>query len=168
MWRQRTRTLWLKEGDQNSKFFHHVANIRYRHNLIQILHHQGEILTTHFDISNVFTFYFSQIFGAPHHSLLHANWDKLYPNQEWSSWNIESPFNEEEIRVVIFRLCAKKSPGPDGFPIVFFQMFWDLVKLDILSLFTQFYNGNMDLRFLNYALVVLILKKESASMNSNL
>jgi len=73
MWRQRARTLWLKQEDHNLNFFHRIANTRYRHNLIQTLYHQEKILTTHFDISSVFISYFSQIFGAPHHSLLYAN-----------------------------------------------------------------------------------------------
>jgi len=59
-----------------------VANTRYRYNLIQSLHYQEESLTTNFDISNAFTSYFSQFFGAPHHPLLHANWDILYLNCE--------------------------------------------------------------------------------------
>ena len=82
--------------------------------------------------------YFSQIFGASHHPLMHANWDILYPNCEWSSRDIEHPF-EEEIGVAVFGLGAEKSPGPDGFPIIFFQKIWDLVKEDILLLCGQFF-----------------------------
>ena len=57
-----------------------------------------------------------------------------------------------------------KSSRPDGFPIILYQRFWDLVNSDILLLFNQFYNVAMDLRCLNYALVALIPKKEGASM----
>ena len=35
-------------------------------------HLNEEILSTHFDISNAFTTYFSNIFGASHYPLLHA------------------------------------------------------------------------------------------------
>ena len=65
MWRQRARSLWLTQGDHNSKIFHRVFNARYRHNLIQSFHHNKEILSTHLDISNAFTTYYSNIFEHP-------------------------------------------------------------------------------------------------------
>jgi hypothetical protein len=35
IWRQRSRFLWLKEGDYNSKFFHVKASARRRKSFIQ-------------------------------------------------------------------------------------------------------------------------------------
>ena len=88
----------------------------------------------------------------------------IYPNCEWSARNIGSPFNEEEIKAAVYVLATKKAPGPDGFPIMFFRRFWDIVKGDILKLFTQFFNSDVDLRCLNYALMTLALKKEGTSV----
>jgi len=34
MWRQRGCSLWLKQEDNNSKFFHHVASTMYSFNFI--------------------------------------------------------------------------------------------------------------------------------------
>lgn len=41
-WRQRSRALWLKEGDKNTKFFHQFANAHKRYNHIDQLVVQGE------------------------------------------------------------------------------------------------------------------------------
>lgn len=42
-WRQRSRALWLKEWDRNTKFFHKVANAHKRYNSIDQLLVQGEL-----------------------------------------------------------------------------------------------------------------------------
>ena len=36
-WRQKSRMLWMKEGDKCTKFFHSIANLNRRHNAIDSL-----------------------------------------------------------------------------------------------------------------------------------
>ena len=44
-WRQSSRILWLKEGDNNTKFFHNSANSHKRSNHIDQLEVEGKIIT---------------------------------------------------------------------------------------------------------------------------
>jgi hypothetical protein len=43
IWRQKSRALWLKEGDKNTKFFHRLANSRRKFNQVDSLSINGEI-----------------------------------------------------------------------------------------------------------------------------
>jgi hypothetical protein len=42
-WRQKSRVLWLKEGDKCTKFFHRVANSNKRFNSIESLSINGSV-----------------------------------------------------------------------------------------------------------------------------
>ena len=45
-----------------------------------------------------------------------------------------SPFTAE-VRDAVFQMEHNKAPGPDGFPAEFYQVFWGIIKDDLLPLF---------------------------------
>jgi hypothetical protein len=66
------------------------------------------------------------------------------------------PFNLEEIKIVVFYM--KHNRAPDRVSHRVFQKFWDLIKLDLLSLFMDFYKGNLDIQRFNYVIVIWLAK----------
>jgi hypothetical protein len=63
---------------------------------------------------------------------------------------------------VVFDLKHNSAPGPNGFPVEFFQDFLELIYLDIWNLFKDFYHGNLDIERLNYGMVTLLPKVDNA------
>ncbi|XP_039122026.1 uncharacterized protein LOC120258641 [Dioscorea cayenensis subsp. rotundata] len=77
---------------------------------------------------------------------------------------MERPFLMDEIKFAIFSLGGNKAPGPDGFPLYFFKLFWDTVKNDIFKLCEDFYFGRANLERINWANLALIPKVESPEL----
>jgi hypothetical protein len=42
-WRQKSKALWLREGDKNTKFFHQMANSCRRNNIVDSLMVNGSL-----------------------------------------------------------------------------------------------------------------------------
>ena len=74
-----------------------------------------------------------------------------------------APFSEEEIKEAIFSCYAEGAPGPDGLSFIFYQKFWDIIKGDLVSMFEDWFKGDLDLFRLNFAMITLIPKIENAS-----
>jgi hypothetical protein len=72
------------------------------------------------------------------------------------------PFFEEEIRGVVFGCYPKGAPSPDGLPFLFYQKYWSVIKQDLISMFSDFQEGKLDLFRLNFTMLSLIPKIEGA------
>jgi mannosylglycoprotein endo-beta-mannosidase len=71
-------------------------------------------------------------------------------------------FMEEEIRGAIFQMNHNMALGHDGFPLEFYQVFWNMIKDDLMALFTDFHKGESPLHSLNFGTIILIPKFKEA------
>ncbi|KAA0034017.1 LINE-1 retrotransposable element ORF2 protein [Cucumis melo var. makuwa] len=164
-WFQRAKKLWLKEGDENSAFFHRICSSRQKRNLIhEIQDEEGSIQNTNNNISLAFVNYFSRLYRSS------TKKDPLFiDNLEWnpidySEWSpLCAPFLEEEIKGVINSFEGNKAPGPDGFPISFFKSYWHLLKEDILVIFKDFFEKGVINKNMKNTYIALIAKKKNYS-----
>jgi hypothetical protein len=54
-----------------------------------------------------------------------------------------------------------KAPGPDGFPTEFYQVFWEIIKNDLIALFQDFHKNFVSAYRLNFGVINLIPKKDN-------
>jgi hypothetical protein len=73
-----------------------------------------------------------------------------------------SSFLPKELDQVLKETKTDTAPGPDGFPVIFFKSFWNLVKPLILQLLNGFALGVLDVSRLNFGILSLIPKVAGA------
>jgi hypothetical protein len=91
--------------------------------------------------------------------------EKVSPEQ---NLNLEAPFTEQEVKKAVFDSYSDGAPRPDGISFMFYQTFWELVKIDIMDMFKDFYEGKLDIYRLNFAVLSLIPKEPGATSMKNL
>jgi hypothetical protein len=73
-------------------------------------------------------------------------------------------FLKSEVRAAMFQMEYNKVPGPDGFPPEFYQVFWDLLKDDLMAMFMEFHEGTLPLNSLNFGTIILLPKKKDVKV----
>jgi len=71
---------------------------------------------------------------------------------------LTSLFTEEEVKQTVFQMKHNKAPGPDDFPTKFYQVFWEIIKGDLMSLFKDFQGECLPLFSLNFGVITLLPK----------
>ena len=159
---QKSGILWLKEGDKNSKFFHHMANSHRRFNTIDTLHVAGVATSDQGIIRDHIINFYKSLFtesGARRPLLDGIQFSAL--DEEEAAW-LERPFEEEEISNVVMAFNGDKALGPEGFPMSFFQHCWHILKSNILAATHEFHTHNQFEKSLNATFIALIPKKSEA------
>jgi hypothetical protein len=58
---------------------------------------------------------------------------------------LTAEFTEKEVKEAIFDMKHNKALGPDGFLAKFYQIFWEIIKDDLMALFKEFHNDSLPL-----------------------
>uniref|UniRef100_A0A803QEL1 Reverse transcriptase domain-containing protein n=1 Tax=Cannabis sativa TaxID=3483 RepID=A0A803QEL1_CANSA len=166
-WKQRSKQLWLREGDQNSKYFHAYATSRKKHNSVTKLKDaQGNWIDWKNGLSDVILNYYNDLFcsSATNTSPVTINIPSTVTRAQNES--LLAPVSNEEVRKALFQMHPDKSPGPDGMTPGFYQRCWSIVGSDIINLVRSFMRTGDLPQGLNDTNLVLIPKvKSPSSMN---
>lgn len=78
-----------------------------------------------------------------------------------ASW-FQRDFEESKVRQVLLNSVRYRPPGPDGFPLAFFQRFWEVLKQDILAFMKEFHSRSKLCNQIRASFIALIPKKVGA------
>ena len=162
-WRQKSRALWLKEGDNNTKFFHRMANARRRGNFISSLTVRGVRLEKEEELKEGIGSYFKSLFEEPQVRRPDVETGFFKTLDSLDNESLEGHFSEEEVTNALSDLGGDKAPGPDGFTLAFWKFCWPIVGGEVMQVFEEFHLQNAIGRSLNATFLVLIPKKGGAS-----
>ncbi|KAK4594003.1 hypothetical protein RGQ29_017898 [Quercus rubra] len=133
-WRQKSRMLWIKEGDNNTKFFYKMANSRKRFNHLSFLEVDGVIYEEESKVAAQVVNFYKNLYQES------EEWRPLVEGLEFDQidgsergW-LERSFEKEEILLVVNELAGDKAPGPDGFSMAFIHHCWRVVESDAYQL----------------------------------
>jgi hypothetical protein len=163
MWRQRSRTSWLKEGDRNTRFFHSKASQRRRRNSLVFLRlENGAIITDSEQIGRQFVDYYQELFTAAPLAGVDTILGGIQTRvTDEMNMKLTCQFTELEVTTAMEQMAPLKAPGPDGMPPVFYQSYWHVVGEEVAAAVLSCLNLGKIPASLNHSYVTLIPKTKS-------
>jgi len=158
---QQSRIRWLKDGDENSKYFHSALVRRRRRNAIVSLMANGTLVEGVQPIRNAVFSHFKHHFEAPMVSRPGAENLTFTTLSHADVTGLIKPFYETEVKAAIWDCESFKSPGPDGVNFGFIKDFWEQLKGDVMHFISDFHRNGKLARGINTTFIALIPKVDS-------
>ena len=162
-WRQKSRIKWLKKRDKCTKFFHLMANSNKRFNTIDSLHINGSLSSNLAAIRDHATSFYESLFTKT------MGWRPKLDDldfvalTEGEASSLEAPFLERDVKKVVFGMDGNKASGPDDFSLAFFHACWEVLKEDIMVVFSDFHARGKFEKNINSTFISFIPKVSRAS-----
>ncbi|RVX20266.1 Transposon TX1 uncharacterized 149 kDa protein [Vitis vinifera] len=129
--------------------------------------HRGLVLDNSESITEEILLYFKKLYSSPPEESWRVEGRDWSPISEESASRLDSPFFEEEIFNVVFRLDRDKASGPNGFTIAVFQDCWEVIKEDLVRVFAEFHSSGIINQSTNASFIVLLPKKSQTKKISD-
>ncbi|KAL4291160.1 hypothetical protein GQ457_14G012080 [Hibiscus cannabinus] len=169
-YRQKSRVLWIQEGDQNTKFFHTmVAAKQNRHTIRHLRSNDGRILEDFEDIVVEAVGFYKRLIGSSNSDISGCSVDLLKELLQVSfsdeaKTELSKQVSVAEIKQAMFDQNWDKAPGPDGYTSTFFKSAWSVVGNDLINAVLYFFNTSWLHPAFNSTALVLVPKIPNPSL----
>jgi hypothetical protein len=164
---QMAKVKHLLEGDNNTKYFHLVANGKHQRQRIYSLENDdGTCIVDEEKLKNHITNYYKNLFGKPDATSIELDESIIHDIPQVSDSENEiliANFTMDEVKKAVINMEHNKAPGPDGFPAEFYQVFWEVIKYDLSALFENLHKSSLPVHILNFGVITLIPKKDNTT-----
>ncbi|KAL4297847.1 hypothetical protein GQ457_12G017420 [Hibiscus cannabinus] len=165
LWKQKSRSEWVKFGDRNTAFFHKRAIIHKR--ALRVTSLQLELGDWCYDedaLHDEAVSFFQKLFTIDTSESIVCPLTCCFPHVPSDEMQKLSCIHEPlEIKEAIFSMLPLKSPGPDGLHAHFFQKNWHIVGNSVCSMVQHVFASSDIDHELNLTTLVLIPKVQSPS-----
>ncbi|XP_074283621.1 uncharacterized protein LOC141608158 [Silene latifolia] len=147
-WRQRSRALWLKDDDKNTKFFHSRAGERKGKIFIaKLVDDEGVTRCGDAAVANVANSYFQELFSSSN-PVIPSETIQGVANRVTDDMNatLRRAYNEEEVIDALHQMHPLKAPGLDGMNGLFYQTYWGSIGSEVVSTVLAILRGKTSAR----------------------
>ena len=152
----------LNEGNLNSFYNFVNSRLNYKSGIGPLKSNDGKFLTNSSEKSNALNSYFASVCTVDDGNFPEVKTTKTI-NIPHESLKF-TPFN---LKQIMYKLKASKSPGPDGIPPIFFKKLSRALCYPLVLLFDYIYSVNVLPTIWKHSFVTPLFKKGSRSDISN-
>lgn len=122
---QRSKTTWVKLGDDNTSYFYSVIkHKRFQHAITQLRDKHDEVQHDPTVIANILVEFYQELLGQKKQSRTRAFRRFLLNGRVLSvrrQLQLAQPYGENDVKESMFSINKNKSPSPDGYGSEFFK-----------------------------------------------
>jgi hypothetical protein len=135
MVKQRSRVLWLAEGDRNTSFFHAKARERSRSNkVVSLRKEDGTYASCQNELESMAINFYTNMFTAQENTIPEVI-TNFVPSKVTTEMNerLCAPLTDLEIECALFVMHPNKSPGPRMMFAEQLETSWKVGRCQIVS-----------------------------------
>lgn len=119
-------------------------------------------------LENVFIRYFPSLFTSSNPTVIYLVIESCCSkiSSEYKDF-LDVIFTEEEVHVALKEMGSKKSSGPDGVFVGFYQKNWEVVGSDVVKGVFDVLNTGASVSKINHINIILVLNKKGACFTND-